>query len=612
MVSRWNYLAITAVMLVVFFLFQFTNVALESWDGYEENSYYQDRESLPDKSSVYEAGTELSNGRDDAGFFEDNSREQVIYIGAAEGKEKEVVQTWITYTKRNIACYETLGEYKKEKRASKAADPKMIVVNSGDIDWDQKNLLKDFEKYVDDGVNLIFCGLPDVSVVKDNARLQKLLGIEEIKAEETSVEGVYLREGFFLGGEALYQAEDEEESVKRQDMDLSFPWYALGKSATTYMRGVTEKLLEEEEDYPAIIWRNSFDKACVFAVNGRYMEDVTGMGILTAMTAKMNEYEIYPVVNAQNMIVTNYPGFTSENNAEMKKHYGQSMAEMFRNIAWPSIVAVYRQNTMGLTCMLAPQYDYEDDHFPKQTELQYYMRRLKEQSAEAGLSGENMSETDVRRKLTEDQRFLEKELSDYQFSSFYAGSLNGQELDLSLQEDILESVRTVVTDYTGENEVIGYQTKNITRQSALFDGTKYTYRDDFRMRSLQTALAYSSVKLDMSRVAFPENEEDTLEKVVSEFGGNINYYWDDFKGFAGTTVSECDSRIRSFLALDYMDTREENIIHLKLADPQTPVWFVLRTESGRVADVDGGNAEWLEEGAWLIEAESADVKIVLE
>ena len=43
MISRWNYLAITTVMLVVFFLFQFTNVALENWDGYEENSYYQER-----------------------------------------------------------------------------------------------------------------------------------------------------------------------------------------------------------------------------------------------------------------------------------------------------------------------------------------------------------------------------------------------------------------------------------------------------------------------------------------------------------------------------------------------------------------------------------------
>lgn len=59
MISRWNYLAITTVMLVVLFLFQFTNVALESWDGYEENSFYIDREELPGEESAYAAKTDI-------------------------------------------------------------------------------------------------------------------------------------------------------------------------------------------------------------------------------------------------------------------------------------------------------------------------------------------------------------------------------------------------------------------------------------------------------------------------------------------------------------------------------------------------------------------------
>ena len=44
MVSRRNYLAITAVMLVVFFLFQFTNVALECKDSsiVVENIHFAD------------------------------------------------------------------------------------------------------------------------------------------------------------------------------------------------------------------------------------------------------------------------------------------------------------------------------------------------------------------------------------------------------------------------------------------------------------------------------------------------------------------------------------------------------------------------------------------
>lgn len=612
MISRRNYLAITAVMLVVFFMFQFTNVALESWDGYEENSYYLDREGLPGEGSAYQPGTDLTVGQDGTDAASSDSRSRVVYIGAAGGAEENVVYTWAVYTKQNIDSYASFGEYKKAEKKTKNQSPEMIILNSDDIEWNQKGLLGELEKYADGGVDLVFCDLPDAEMIKDNVRLQKLLGIEEVKSEETEVEGIYLREGFLLGGEVVYRAEDEEERAKRQDLEITFPWYTLGKDAEVYIRGITKDILEEEEDYPAVIWSNRLDKADVFAVNGRYMEDITGLGILTAMSAKSNEYELYPVVNAQNMVLINYPNFASENNKEMRARYGQSMAEMSKNLAWPSLVAVYRQNTLGLTCMLTPQYDYEDERFPKQTELQYYMRRLREQGAEAGLSPDSVSDTYIREKLTDDQRFMEKGLPDYQFSSFYAGGLTESEVETALNEEIVKDVRTVVTDYSGENDIIGYQSEEITRQSSLSDGTVHTYRDDLRMRSVQTALGYSSVRLDMSRVVFPENDEETLEKVVSEFGGNIGYYWDDFRGFAGTTVSECDSRIRSFLALDYTDSRKEDTIHLELTGTETPVWFVLRTEGERIVRVNGGSWERLEDGAWLIEAESVDVSIELE
>lgn len=244
--------------------------------------------------------------------------------------------------------------------------------------------------------------------------------------------------------------------------------------------------------------------------------------------------------------------------------------------------------------------------------MEYYMKRLREQSAEAGLSGVSVSDIGIREKLTEDQRFMEKELPDFRFSSFYAGNMTESEIESLLNEDLLDSVRTVVTDYSGEYDVIGYQSEDVTRQSTLSDGTEHTYRDDLRMRSVQTALGYSSVRLDMSRAVYPENEEETLEKVVSEFGGNIGYYWQNFKGFSGTTVSECDSRIRNFLALDYTESREDDVIRLELRGPATPVWFILRTGNERIVDVDGGTREQLESGVWLIEAQDSKMKIELK
>lgn len=601
MVSRRNFFTITVVMIVIFFMFQFTNVVLEGWNGYEENNYAQNRESLISQGSIYQAGQENTENS-----FGD-SRERIVYIGDPDGSLAEVVDNWVNYTKRETETYKTVEAYEKAKEEIL---PEMLVIDTEYINWEKESVCEQLKEYVEEGISLVFCKLPEVSVIKENQKLRQLLGIKEVREEETTVEGLHLYEGFLLGGEIVYRTEDKEETEKRQDMELTFPWYSLSGNTEAYMCGIPEEEMDAK-DYPPVIWRKSFGDAQVFAVNGEYMNDAAGLGLLSAMSSEMKDYELYPVVNAQNMVIKNYPGMASENGEEMEKRYGQPMPEMFQNIAWPSIVSAYRRSTLGLSCMLAPQYDYEDDTYPSQTELEFYMKRLKEQSAEAGLSGESISDTPIRQKLDEDERFMKQSLPDYKFTSFYAGELAEAELDSVLQEDMLDAVRTVIRDYDGSSEVIGYQSEYITSQSILSDGVEHTFSEDFRMRSVETALGYANVGMDIGRAVYPNNEEDSIDRMISDFSWNIRTYWENFSTFSGTTLSESDQRVRNFLALDYEESREGDVIHLEFTSVGVPAWFVLRTEGERISRIEGGEWQLLEEGAYLIEADSAHVTIKL-
>lgn len=599
MVSRRNYFTITIVMVVVFFMFQFTNAVLEGWNGYEKNAYAQNRESLTGRGSVYQQGQEKIKGFGD-------SRESIVYIGNADETLGKVVQSWTDYTKREAEIYNTVEDY---TQAVREVSPKMIVLDAEYISWEQNSICERLEECVEKGIDLVFCNLPDVSVIKENEKLRRLLGIKEVREEETVVEGIHLYEGFLLGGEAVYRTEDEDEAQKRQDMELSFPWYSLSSNTEIYMGGIPGKEMDVK-DYPPVIWKKSFSTAQVFAVNGDYMEDATGLGLLSAMSAETKDYELYPVVNAQNMVIMNCPGLAAENEEEMENQYGQSMTEMFRNIAWPSIVSVYRRNTLGLTCMLAPQYDYEDENFPSQTELEFYMKRLKEQSAEAGLSGESISDTFIGQKLDEDEQFVKRLLPDYKFTSFYAGELTSMELDSALEKDILKAVRTVARDYDGRSEVIGYQSEYITSQSILSDGVTYTYRDDLRTRSVETALGYSSVGMNFGRAVYPDTQ-DEIDRMISDFSWNVRTNWKNFSAFSGTTLSESDQRIRNFLALDYAEKRTGNTIELDFTGMDGSAWFVLRTDGERISRIEGGDWTMLEKGAYLIEANDTHVIIEL-
>lgn len=607
MVSHRNYLAITAVMIVVLFLFQFTNIALESWNDYESNSYAVDRKFLPPKSGAYGGGD--GEGIVKEGVW-DATRDVVVYIGDMDEPVRKVTSAWSAYTKKQIKSYTTLKEYEDVKQEERTDSPQMMVINSKDINWNEIETIQQLQDYAKSGIDLVLSGLPDTSVIKDSRRLKSLLGIRDVKEEETTVTGLHLYEGFLLGGEIVYQAKDDEEFQLRQDMELQFPWYTLTAGTRTYMSGIYAERKLEEEECPAVIWRNRLGKAYVYVVNGTYMEDAaTGLGLLSAMRAQSEDYVIYPVINAQNMVIANYPGLSEENNGEMMRRYGRTMLEMMRFNAWPAIVAAYHKSTMGLSCMLAPQYDYDDEHYPDQSEFLYYMKRLSEQRAEVGLSGESMSETPLNEKLEEDARFIEGTIPGYQFASFYGKNLSENELSEALSGETLKAVRTVITGYDGNREVIGYQSEHVTRQSVISDGFRHTFFEDFRVKAVETALAYTTVLADMGQAADPESEKDTFEKIISGFGWNIQHYWDGFQSFDGTTVSESDKRIRNFLAMDYIENRENDSIRLQVAGPEMPVWFLLRLNEGSVKNVTGGSWKEVEAQAYLIRAEEPEVII---
>ena len=329
MVSKRNFLTITIIMAITFFLFQFLNIAKERWNDYEVNSYVEDTKSLADAGSVYEA-----------------SGQEVVYIGKNETDPTgSVVKDWAHYMKKGLTCFASLQEFHEALSDGGEERPQMAVIDPDAVNWEDNQETELLQNFTEEGINLIFCRLPDVKILKGNQALRNLLGIEKIRSERTTVKGIQLYEGFLLGGEMIYQAETKEDE-KNQDMDLTFPWFELESGTKVYMKGIPKDDTLKSEEYPVVIWRKSFGNACVFAVNGNYMEDAAGLGILTGMLGEMSDYVIYPVVNAQNLVIANYPGLAEENNETMEKMYSQSVRGVFRDTVWPSLTAIHAKNNL--------------------------------------------------------------------------------------------------------------------------------------------------------------------------------------------------------------------------------------------------------------------------
>ena len=608
MISRRKFISMTMMMVVLLFLFQFTQAVKDMENDYNVNSYAT--EAVFDGSSAWKMHADTE---ETVTIFDVKEDKYVAYLGDKESPVGRVVKQWCTHSKRELIIFDTVADLDVIRKKK----PEILLIDSSHVNF--KTEMGELMKFAEKKVSMVFCNLPDVKVIEKNHKAKELLGIKSVKERETTLEGIKLFSGFLLGGEVVYQVQQAEDE-KRQDLDLTVPWYVAFGGTKTYMVGVVDeqRVISEDIDneyLPALIWRNSYKDAKIFVVNGDYMSDCTGLGILDAMMAQLHSYEIYPVVNAQNLTITNFPGFAEENSGELMRIYSRSARSLFQDIMWPAITSIAGKTEHNETIFFMAQGDYTDNIEPAGEDYVFYLKELKEQGAEAGVSLERYSEdVTVEEKLSRDAAFYEEVNDGYVFTAGYAGDVAQVEQICKTMDrmDAYDSIKTVVQKYDPDSALLSYLDQGITLQSTTSDGCAYTFSQDLRMRSLQTSLAYSNILLDMYNVAWPRDNSDSWENVYDVFSRNINTFWKPYDKFDKTNISESDKRLRAMLGLNFADRREGNILYLQVENlSEDGAWFILRTNGEVVEHISGAEAVKLEEGAYLLKINQSVIQIRL-
>ena len=585
------------MMFVLLFLFQFSMVVRDSQNTYDINS------DLTARSSDGENAWQKE--QIDLTSLAETDRKYVLFVGDASGEMARAADRWCTYAKWNLATCSSMDEVQEQSETL----PGMLILESEK--YANGSNLKKLEKMVQNNVIIVFGCLEDPETIDHNEELKQFLGIDNVMSQRTELTGVRLFKGFLLGGEVSYETPEEADEKERQDLALEVPWYQVGSGTKTYMMGLLSQSemngTIRNEELPALIWRNGIAGGSVFAVVGDYMKDSTALGLLDGMVTEASEYYLYPVVNAQNLSMVNFPAFVDENSETMAELYGQQVTGIGRDIMWPSLVSIVEKGKMKMTCFMQPQADYEDGAAPDNKDLVFYLKQMKEQNAEAGLSLQYKNAESLNNKLAQDAEFFRKSGSSYRYGAAFVEEQNLNTVQEELNTEMLKDVSTLVCEYTEAEPVVSYYTDEVTLQTVTSDGMNYHYSDDIRMRSIQSALGYTNVMLNMQDIFWPERDTDRWQIMQKHFSSNLLTYWKNFTVFDSTTLSESNVRTRTFLNLDFSQSRSEDEITLQTS--QAGSWFVLRTHGEEIADIEGGTQTKIEEGAYLICTEDTTVKI---
>lgn len=597
MVSRRKFFSIAIMMFVLLFLFQFSMVLRDRQNTYDVNSNLAPKQN--DGKNVWK------NEELDPASVGTTDRRYVLFVGDSSSDMAEAVSRWCTYAKWDISKCSSMEKFKENDKNL----PGMLILESEKYALDDN--LKKIEELEQKGVIIVFGCLENAENIEKNQELQDFMGICKVVSAKTEITGVKLFEGLLLGGEVVYETPEDKDERDRQDLQLNVPWYQVGSGTKTYMVGLLDQSKQKEtvenEELPTLIWRNGIRNGSIFCVVGDYMKDSTALGLLDGMVAEASSYYIYPVVNAQNLSMINFPVFADENNEQMMELYSQSITGMARDIMWPSLISIVEKGGLKMTCFMQPQTNYEDGIEPTSKNLVFYLKQMKEQNAEAGLSLQYKNAESLRDKLNQDAEFFRKADSSYKYGAAYTEEKDLDTVKALMNTELMKNVSTLVCEYTEDEPVISYCTDSVTLQSVTSDGMNYTYSDDIRMRSIQSSLGYTNVMLNMQKIFWPERKKDRWQIMQKRFSSNLLTYWKNFTGFDSTTLSESNTRTRTFLNLDFSETRTDDEITLKTSESGS--WFILRTYGEEIEEIEGGTQKKLEDNVYLIQAQDTTVKI---
>ena len=597
MVSRRKFFSIAIMMFVLLFMFQFSMVLRDRQNTYDVNSNLAPKQN--DGKNVWK------NEELDPASVGTTDRRYVLFVGDSSSDMAEAVSRWCTYAKWDISKCSSMEKFKENDKNL----PGMLILESEKYALDDN--LKKIEELEQKGVIIVFGCLEDPKNIEKNQELQDFLGIYKIVSKKTKLTGAKLFEGLLLGGEVIYETPEDKDERDRQDLQLNVPWYQVGSGTKTYMVGLLDQSKQKEtvenEELPTLIWRNGIRNGSIFCVVGDYMKDSTALGLLDGMVAEASSYYIYPVVNAQNLSMINFPVFADENNEQMMELYSQSITGMARDIMWPSLISIVEKGGLKMSCFMQPQTNYEDGIEPTSRDLVFYLKQMKEQNAEAGWSLQYKNAESLRDKLNQDAEFFRKADSSYKYGAAYIEEKDLDTVKALMNTELMKNVSTLVCKYTEDEPVISYCTDSVTLQSVTSDGMNYTYSDDIRMRSVQSSLGYTNVMLNMQKIFWPERKKDRWQIMQKRFSSNLLTYWKNFTGFDSTTLSESNTRTRTFLNLDFSETRTDDEIILKTSESGS--WFILRTHGEEIEEIEGGTQKKLEDNVYLIQAQDTTVKI---
>lgn len=474
----------------------------------------------------------------------------IVILGSREEGLTKTMEAQLGFLKESYGIAESVEELKASENESIGL---LIVtkeqLSNKEFQWLANQVWK--------GKNIFFACLPEPELLKKR-EVQNLLGIRGLNEIE-EFEEVRTSKELLLGT----IAETKDMEIKAWNLKLEQKTQVF---ASALIEGV------ENEKLPPLFWRyiQGEDTGRVYACNGSLAETPLGYGMVSLILCDLNEYYIYPVINAFCVMVDGMPYTKNWKSGFLEDLYYRDALGMQRDLFFPEFKRCTELYEMPIT-YFSP--DYEELKTAKEEELIYYLQELLAKGNEIGL---------------------------------HMGT--GDTVTLGEQH-------TRIVDWEAGFSFLDEETGNIQLPVILSSMNSYEksrlYMDgSLRGMGLLTLMVDLDEILRAKELAeFSEGEDTDWVEYCKIMESVLGTYQQNYQWLDKVTVSEAAQRIRNLLAMEPEYKKEEHGFRIEIGNFNKEAYFLLRT-SIPIHEVEGGSAAFIGEHFYLIRAQEKTVHIV--
>ena len=574
MIKKEYYLISIIIMVITLIMFQSLGIATSIFQKEDINIYA--------KNTYLSSGSAVRN-------FEVTADEEVAVLD----QEHIWLDEWLTNNKKTYHRYDQISSFVN-------SNAKLLIVNPDALSLEDYNTLYGM---MNKGIVIVFTKLPDVNLLQ-NESVKTLLGIKKYKGMQ-EIKYIKVYDGFFIGDETHYQ----------EDVKLNIPYVTLQSGYKVFVDGYLKEKENEikNEEMPPLFWRSYVKEGFTYVMNNDFMKDASiGMGFLTGICNDYQPYSLYPVVNAKSMVLVNFPMISNENEKAMMQRYSRTSISLMRDVVFPQLISILDQIDCKGTFLFSSRLDYREQKPIDEDTLSFYMEHLNKEGAEFGLSGIQISTIPLADKLHEDLKVFQNLYSQYKFNVFAADKETDETLQKLMSTKELNSLRTFFVPEDSRLREFDYLNTDGLYIQSNWNMKEYSYLNDMKIKSLFTSLGMLNMTVDMKNLIYPETDQDDWTVLSKDMSRYAQTYLRPYTAFESTLLSEADERIRSFMAMDYDDVREDDVISITIDNFHDNAYFILHLHDESIVSCEQGEFTKLDDGMYLLHAKAASVRVKIK